>query len=1086
MIAYFVNDFEKASNFFELLISPLKINSESLYKICDNDHLLIKIPQHKLSISLMKLSFKSDFQRPFLNDNIDTNQLSLCDSTSFPNPPLLCLSITESEFDIINQTFLNSQYNIYAINQSLFIIKGPENIEVSILKSSKKEGTNTILDEFISCVKSTSNSIAISADNLATKKDLISSVAASVSNKRDDSPNSGEFISTLHLSILQVENGLKLYKPIFANSLRPIRFKTDLFDGEVLFLVNTNNNAYYSKSDTSTNAYKQRFLEGDASQRKITFELQVQGKFLQLPNGKLFCGAEITKCMQLGLVTRGMCGTILQVARRMNSYLHHSFGDNADFEKPHLVSPLWSTVDKLVISTPSETPPQLGSILPEPIERRTERKKSPDHPVNICLDNVYSFSVNTENLDVINWRAVNIPFLSSLDLTTFWSDADLRLCVYFVPNDASLNDKTKPNATTGLPSYHPQSINKYLFNVDIKNTCNHPELVAPQQIFIESDEEIDIEREEVINVASISNRDSSSAYSTVTADSGVEKIKSRIKSDRSLESQASWTDSEINGMRRTMAASFVSYQRDRDPNNTPATPATTTTTGNTSVTTGRQAVGGEHLAAAADDDDSSEVVSQAIDSDDEEDDEGDIFFDAIAGSRSVDSLIDLNSADDPMSNNIDTIDKDIQVLRGDINSRNMSMKGSRKRRGEADLSTTTTTHFTSVCWKERDFCTDYCVAALETSDDDIPRATLSTLRNKSQRCLYAFRLKWALNLGMSLSLAGDGEGVETHHEVVFRSFDDWREAGLSLFSFYENPPAKLSRKADIEQRRIALQRAYRISCDRIMAGDGEIKQKLQKFLSNDKKTTEILRPTAAIKFVSHNPVSTTATASAKTFNISRLRESISEFSGLQSYLNKNTTQLMRALVAIQKGPHVWCQELVTLTSSAIVFVSRHQLGRVKKFSLPFCSITDFSAVQVAHLPFYVSDLRGLLISTFSRQFNMVLRCDDSTYSEWIVNLSGLCPKTKERDTAVDEGAFTTRASNINTAKQTPTSASSKLSQFKRIMSDKITKHLPNTMDNFASTVTRKYNNPNSSKNDSSPSHTDSDSPRQLEGNTHIS
>ena len=67
---------------------------------------------------------------------------------------------------------------------------------------------------------------------------------------------------------------------------------------------------------------------------QYTFDMQVQGKFKSVPKGNMFMGAEITKKMELGLFTKGICGSILQVVRAVNPYLHHSFGDNRDHMGP--------------------------------------------------------------------------------------------------------------------------------------------------------------------------------------------------------------------------------------------------------------------------------------------------------------------------------------------------------------------------------------------------------------------------------------------------------------------------------------------------------------------------------------------------------------------------------------------------------------------------------------------------------------------------------------------------------------------------------------------------------------------------------
>lgn len=82
---------------------------------------------------------------------------------------------------------------------------------------------------------------------------------------------------------------------------------------------------------------------------------------------------------------------MLQFARTINPLMHHGFGDDSDVELPHLVSPIWSTVDKLVVTPPGENPPELGGILPETAASRASRKGTPGLELEIDLDSVYSF-----------------------------------------------------------------------------------------------------------------------------------------------------------------------------------------------------------------------------------------------------------------------------------------------------------------------------------------------------------------------------------------------------------------------------------------------------------------------------------------------------------------------------------------------------------------------------------------------------------------------------------------------------------------------------------------------------------------------
>ena len=70
--------------------------------------------------------------------------------------------------------------------------------------------------------------------------------------------------------------------------------------------------------------------------------MQWQGKFLKIPDGTLYVGAEVTERMDhLGMMTRGLCKSMLSIVKRLSrGKLHYGFGDKQDVELPHIVCPV--------------------------------------------------------------------------------------------------------------------------------------------------------------------------------------------------------------------------------------------------------------------------------------------------------------------------------------------------------------------------------------------------------------------------------------------------------------------------------------------------------------------------------------------------------------------------------------------------------------------------------------------------------------------------------------------------------------------------------------------------------------------------
>jgi hypothetical protein len=163
------------------------------------------------------------------------------------------------------------------------------------------------------------------------------------------------------------------------------------------------------------------------------FEVQVQGKFKREPQGEIYVGAEASNKMELGILTRSIGKAAMKFCSTMVDDLHWSYGDtqenNPDYELPHVVAPIFPTLDKIVLSPDGEQPQPLGIPFNEDLEYRKKRLKGlrfiKDADVN--MQTSYSFSVNTSNLDLLTWTLVGIPMVRPMDLRTFFGSSSINL-----------------------------------------------------------------------------------------------------------------------------------------------------------------------------------------------------------------------------------------------------------------------------------------------------------------------------------------------------------------------------------------------------------------------------------------------------------------------------------------------------------------------------------------------------------------------------------------------------------------------------------------------------------------------------------
>ena len=266
---------------------------------------------------------------------------------------------------------------------------------------------------------------------------------------------------------------------VLPNSREPIPFETELFKGVCLLLI---------RSDPLDPFYAKHF-EG----KKREVEIQVQGTFKRMPEGDLYCGVEVSKKMELSMMMKSVSRIGLKFVQSIVNDLKYSFGDkpsDSDAEDPHIVAPILKGMDRVVITKSGETPPPLGTYLPESAESRKKRMNS-NEKIKVDLSCIYSFSVNTTNLHLPSWSIVRIPMLNKLDMRKLVSDADVRLVAYELPSRVK-----------AMTSKHPSKALQYVFSLNLHSV---DPLKDKDTIELDSDDENgddeDDEEEEDVNIA---------------------------------------------------------------------------------------------------------------------------------------------------------------------------------------------------------------------------------------------------------------------------------------------------------------------------------------------------------------------------------------------------------------------------------------------------------------------------------------------------------------------------------------------------------------------------------------------------------
>ncbi|XP_063932430.1 uncharacterized protein LOC135144334 isoform X2 [Zophobas morio] len=263
-----------------------------------------------------------------------------------------------------------------------------------------------------------------------TSRKLISSPLSSLSVAQTSSAS-----AQLPLKFTHIYGGES--KAITPNSRRPDSFATE---GLCLIKIRT---------EPNTGPY-QSYFEG----RNRTFEFQVQGKFLHDldHDDKIWFGIELKRKLHVGLIGKAIMNTVLALCERLVGGIHYSWGEKDGSDCSHVVFPLETTVDRLIITSPGEEPPPLCvGMLPEPLDKKA--RASLEH--YYLAENTYTFSMHGMYVDFIKWAVVNFPGKKKIDIRTLLGDLPLWLVAYTVKK----NDKI-----------HHRDRKKYLFSFEIEHS----------------------------------------------------------------------------------------------------------------------------------------------------------------------------------------------------------------------------------------------------------------------------------------------------------------------------------------------------------------------------------------------------------------------------------------------------------------------------------------------------------------------------------------------------------------------------------------------------------------------------------------
>ena len=244
---------------------------------------------------------------------------------------------------------------------------------------------------------------------------------------------------------------------------RAYEFENDVFYGKVMLLVRTPDvDNHRDKAQLGETPRRvSQYMKG----KKRRFEFQFQIRLKRIPTGPLFLGCELEKPIRVGAITKGLVNILLAMVRRINPGFHYSWGpdakltqqllDSGEYEKTHLSFPVEASMDRIVISKPGETPPELGHELYESNESVKRRRRMGFGSVEWNLEDTYTMCLWSAYCDWIKWKSLNVPGVSPFSLSRVTGTQPIYLCVYELPkiSPEDYRKKRPPHTRSDISVY---------------------------------------------------------------------------------------------------------------------------------------------------------------------------------------------------------------------------------------------------------------------------------------------------------------------------------------------------------------------------------------------------------------------------------------------------------------------------------------------------------------------------------------------------------------------------------------------------------------------------------------------------------
>lgn len=230
-----------------------------------------------------------------------------------------------------------------------------------------------------------------------------------------------------------------------------IRIDNEWLEMDMLIMLRTPN---VDQDDHADNTKEQgtarnQTLSKHFKGKKRRFEFQYQGRLKKTPNDKAFYFCmELAESPKLNFLQKALVTTCMMFLKKMSPSFHFNMAPSGSndmatgkYETRHMAFEVEKVLDRLAITKPGGSPPELGGTIPEDPERIKARREG-KYNVNWNTKDIYTMTIWSHYIDWIAWEVVHIPGVKHFSMDkVLGNQSSVFLQMYLL--DMNRKDKNK-------------------------------------------------------------------------------------------------------------------------------------------------------------------------------------------------------------------------------------------------------------------------------------------------------------------------------------------------------------------------------------------------------------------------------------------------------------------------------------------------------------------------------------------------------------------------------------------------------------------------------------------------------------------